>query len=75
MRPPIEIPLGAALVRDRRTRQTFIARNLRETTREVTFDGQLVYEDSRGVRLYQAKPRRLTRARAEIVARNEGGSC
>ncbi len=74
MRTPIEIPPGAALVRNRRTRETFLARDLRETTRELTFDGQLVHEDSRGVRLYPPRPRRLTRARAEIIARNEGGS-
>ena len=74
MKAPIEVPPGAALVRDRRSRETFLARDLRETTREVTFDGQLVHEDSRGVRLYPARPRRLTRGRAEIIARNEGGS-
>lgn len=73
MKPPIKIPPGAALIRDRRSRETFLARDLRETTREVTFDGQLIHRDSCGVRLYPARPRRLTRSRAEIIARNEGG--
>lgn len=71
---PLEIPPGAALVRNRRTRETFLACDLRETTREVSFEGQLVHEDSQGVRLYPSRPRRLTRARAEILARNTGGS-
>lgn len=74
MRPPIEIPPGFALVRDKRTRQKFLATNLRQNSRTVEFDGQLIHEDCRGVRLYPAKPRRLTAGRAEIIARNDGGA-
>ncbi len=67
MKAPIEVPPGAALVRDRRTRDLFLARGLHLTQREARFDGQLVVTDNTGSRLYAPRPRRLTRARAEIL--------
>jgi hypothetical protein len=68
MRPPsFPIPDDAAVVRDRRTKERFLARELHTTQREVRFMGQLIHEDSNGVRLYPARLCRLTRSRAEIL--------
>jgi hypothetical protein len=71
-RTPLHIPPGGALVRDRRTRKTYLAIGLRETSREITFTGQLIHKDVRGIRLYPARTQRLTPARAEILVRRGG---
>jgi hypothetical protein len=67
MKALIAIPQGAALVRDRRSRELFLARDLHLTQREARFDGQLVVTDNTGSRLYAPRPRRLSRARVEIL--------
>ena len=74
MKAPIQVPPGAALVRDRRTRGSYSsARGLHLAQREARFDGQLVVTDNTGSRLYAPRPRRLTRARAEILTSAGGG--
>ena len=63
------MPVGPdeALIRDRRLGHVYLARDIQTTRREVTFLGQLVLEDFKGVRLYPARDRRLTPARAEVL--------
>ncbi len=66
----LKAPPGGALIRERRAGKVYVASaDLRVTSREVCFTGQLVHEDAKGVRLYEPRPYRLTPARAEILER------